>query len=206
MQPDPAKSCPEAVRPSSGEFDLGTWLGRRQAFGMMAGRASAADAQCLRYIRDRKLYKCKTSSWGEFCARYLGASRAHVDRMIQHLEEFGPEFFNLTQLTRISPETYRAIAPQVTEDGLRLGDEVIALSPENSAKVSAAVARLRKRPSAAASPASKDQFAILEKRFQTLITGLNALIGALDPGQQISLGLLLSVLRDTALAAGAKFF
>jgi hypothetical protein len=28
-------------------FDLGTWLGRRQAFSVVAGRCSAADAQCV---------------------------------------------------------------------------------------------------------------------------------------------------------------
>lgn len=206
MQIDLAESCPEAVAPSSGEFDLGAWLGRSQAFGMMAGRASAADAECLRYIRDQKLYKCKTPSWREFCARYLGACRAHVDRIIQHLEEFGPEFFQLTQLTRISPETYRAIAPQVTKDGLRLGDEVIALSPENNTRLSAAVAKLRKQPRAMASPATKDEFAALAKRFEALINDLNALMGTLDAGQQISLGVLLSLLRDTALAAGAQLF
>jgi hypothetical protein len=27
--------------------DLGTWLGRRQAFAAVAGRCSAADAECL---------------------------------------------------------------------------------------------------------------------------------------------------------------
>jgi hypothetical protein len=59
------------------------WLGRRQAFGMMAGKASAADAECLRRIRDQKMYKSKTSSWGEFCERYLGASKTHVNRMIR---------------------------------------------------------------------------------------------------------------------------
>ncbi|HUI80868.1 MAG TPA: hypothetical protein VLY24_23240 [Bryobacteraceae bacterium] len=36
-------------------FDLGTWLGRKQAFGLMAGKCSAADAECLRNIREQKL-------------------------------------------------------------------------------------------------------------------------------------------------------
>ena len=38
-------------------LDLGTWLGRRQAFAVMAGRCSAADAKCLRELRDTKKYK-----------------------------------------------------------------------------------------------------------------------------------------------------
>ena len=33
-------------------LDLGIWLGRKQAFSVVAGRCSAADAECLRQIRD----------------------------------------------------------------------------------------------------------------------------------------------------------
>lgn len=55
-------------------------------------------------------------------------------------------------------------------------------------------------------PASKDEFAALTKRFEALINGLKALVGTLDAGQQISLGVLLSLLRDTAMAAGAQLF
>ena len=129
----------------AGELDLGIWLGRRQAFGLIAGRASAADADCLRRIRDQRLYKSKTPNWGELCAHYVGASKTQVDRVIRQLEEFGAEFFQLTQLTRISPETYRAIAGQVSQEGLRFEGEMIALVPENAKKVAAAVAELRRR-------------------------------------------------------------
>jgi hypothetical protein len=31
-------------------LEVGTWLGRRQAFSIVAGRCSAADAQCLREL------------------------------------------------------------------------------------------------------------------------------------------------------------
>jgi hypothetical protein len=111
---------PQAGAPSSGSFDLGTWLGRRQAFGMMAGRTAAADAECLRQIRDQKLYKSETSSWAEFCERYIGTSRTHVDNVIRHLDQFGAQFFELTQFTRIPPEAYRAIASHVTAEGVHL--------------------------------------------------------------------------------------
>ena len=207
MKRELKKRTPEAAAPSPGEFDLGTWLGRRQAFGMMAGRASAADAECLRRIRDQKLYKSRTSRWGEFCARYLGASKTHVDRVIRQLEEFGPEFFCLTQLMHISPETYRAIAPRMSKEGLRIGHEVIALIPENSEKVSAAVAELRRQSGGANGGAAReDEFAVIEKRLEDLIARLDALPGSLEADQKISLGVLLLDLRDSAAAVGVKFY
>ena len=36
-------------------LDLGAWLGRHQAFGMIANRCTAADAECLKTIRDQGL-------------------------------------------------------------------------------------------------------------------------------------------------------
>jgi len=44
-------------------MDLGTWLGRRQAFSIVAGRCSAADAQCLRELRESKRYKGLGLTW-----------------------------------------------------------------------------------------------------------------------------------------------
>ena len=37
-------------------LELGIMLGQRRAFGMVAGRCSAAQAECLRKIRDEKTY------------------------------------------------------------------------------------------------------------------------------------------------------
>jgi len=37
--------------------DLGTRLGRRQAFGLIANRCSAADAECLKVMREHEDYK-----------------------------------------------------------------------------------------------------------------------------------------------------
>lgn len=33
-------------------YQLGTWMGRKQAFTSLAARCSAADAECLRQIRE----------------------------------------------------------------------------------------------------------------------------------------------------------
>ena len=69
---------------------------------------------------------------------------AEADRTIHLLDEFGPDYFDLSALTRISPETYRAIAPAVKDGELHLNGEAIPLKPENSLKVSAAVAETRR--------------------------------------------------------------
>jgi hypothetical protein len=72
-----------------------------------------------------------------------GWSRGAVRPHIKLLEEFGPRYFELSQLTRVSPETYRAIAPVIENGVLRFNCEEIPLNAENSRKVAAAVAEMR---------------------------------------------------------------
>lgn len=139
---------------AAGSFELGAILGQRKAFGLIAGRCSAAEAAAIRSLREKRLYQAKKLSWREFCPRHLGMSRSQADHVIQLFEEFGPEFFDLTQMTRIPPEAYRAIAPSVKDGHIQWQGEAIALLPENSEKVAAAVAGLREaaRPSVPALP------------------------------------------------------
>ena len=129
--------------PSPDGQDLARWLGRREAFGMIAGRCSAADIECLRQIRDRKLYLEVAPNWDQFCTRHLKASRRKIDLNIHYLDEFGPWFYFVSQLTRITPEECRAIAGHFTDEGVTLNGEVIALIPENSERIAEAVEQLR---------------------------------------------------------------
>jgi hypothetical protein len=129
---------------AAGLLELGSVLGQNQAFGLIAGRCSAAQAASLKHLRDGKEYKRVNEDWRDFCSQYLRMSGAQADKIIHLWEEFGAGFFKVAQLTRISPETYRAIAPAVREDALHLNGEVIELSVENSRKVADAVARLRR--------------------------------------------------------------
>ena len=62
--------------------DLGKWIGRRQAFALVAGRCSAADAGCIRKMRLEKTYLTLERSWERFCRQHLGVSRAWADRII----------------------------------------------------------------------------------------------------------------------------
>ena len=126
-------------------IELGRWLGRRDAFAAVAGKCSAAEAESLRKIRSERLYLQLDSSWEGFCKNRLGVSRRHVDRILRLLDEFGPAYFLVAQMTHVTPDEYRAIAPHVSAEGVRLDGAVVALLPENSQQVSAAIADLIER-------------------------------------------------------------
>ncbi len=111
---------------------------------MVSGRTAAAQAACLQRVRQEKLFQALEPTWEQFCPKYLRISRAEADRIIRLWEEFGSAYFEMAQLTRISPETYRAIAPAVQDGALHVDGEAIQLNPENSRRVADAVSRLRR--------------------------------------------------------------
>jgi hypothetical protein len=125
-------------------FDVGAWVGRRQAFALVAGRCSAADAEILFELRERKLFRTIEPTWEDFCVKRLGMTRSYVDRIIRQLKELGPNYCKLSSFTRIKPAAYRLIAAAVTEDGLCYAGQVIALEPENAPKLAEAVEALRR--------------------------------------------------------------
>jgi len=135
---------PEIPAESAGLLTLGVALGENVAFGVVSGRTAAAQAACLQRVRDEKLFQALEPSWEQFCPKYLRISRAEADRTIRLWEEFGSGYFEMAQLTRVSPETYRAIAPAVKDGALHVNGEAIELNAENSRKVAAAVSRLRR--------------------------------------------------------------
>ena len=133
-------------------YQLGTWMGRKQAFASLAGRCSAADAECLRQIRHGKHYRALKLNWEQFCKQEVGVSYITVDKIIRRLEEFGPAYFILTQATGITENEYRRISAAVHEKNLLCAGEEIAITAENAPKLNAAIEQLR-RESAAALPA-----------------------------------------------------
>ena len=94
-------------------YQLGNVVGRKQALASITGRWSAADAECLRQIRDQKGYRALNLNWKQFCQQRVGASYMTVDKIIRRLEEFGPQYFELAQATGISEEEYRRIQSAV---------------------------------------------------------------------------------------------
>jgi len=126
-------------------FELGQWLGRKQAFGLIAGKTAAAEVECLRRIRDGSLFRTKGVDWSGFCQKYLGVTSSYANRLIRQYEEFGPNYFDLSRIMRISADSYRKIAEAVSDDGIAFGGEKIAISPENSDKIAEAVSALREQ-------------------------------------------------------------
>jgi hypothetical protein len=123
-------------------LDLGRWLGRREAFGLVAGRCSAADVECMRRIRDEQLYLGRAATWAEFCETGLHMGKSNANRLIALLEDYGPQYFYVSQLTRVSAASSRAIAPAVRENGIEYEGELIPFAEENSGRIAAAVSAL----------------------------------------------------------------
>ncbi len=103
------------------------------------------------------------------------------------MEEFGAPYFELTQLTRVSPETYRAIAPVIQGNALQYQGEAIDLKPQNARRVAAAVADMRDAlPKRTAAPDS------LLREIQ-------------DLGHELNLTVRIDKLHDCATALVAEF-
>jgi hypothetical protein len=125
-------------------IQLGAWLGRGQAFGMMANKASAAQAQCLKRIKDGAEYKALNLTWEQFCDRHLGIDRKTAERVIANYEEFGSTYFQLAQVMRISASTYRLIAEHVDDNAIEFDGEKIPITKANAGRIADVVASLSK--------------------------------------------------------------
>jgi hypothetical protein len=125
-------------------FDLGKWVGRRQGFALVAGRCSAADAEILLEIREKKLFRSMETTWEDFCTKRLGIDRSYADRRIRQFQQLGPDFCKLNSFTRIRPADYRLIAGALTDGGLSYEGDLIPLEAENAPKLTQAVEALRR--------------------------------------------------------------
>ncbi|MFB3828931.1 MAG: hypothetical protein ACE15B_19350 [Bryobacteraceae bacterium] len=134
----------EAGREQEQLLELGKWIGRRQAFGMLAASCSLADAQCLKRIKETGAYKLTGLPWEQFCPAHLGADRKTVERIISSLDQHGADYFTLRSIVRVSPQTYGLIASAVTESAIEFDGEKIPITKANAERISQAVAALRK--------------------------------------------------------------
>ncbi len=121
------------------QLELGAWVGRNQAFHLLANHCLAARAQCLEIIRESGAYRALNLTWDEFCTRHAGMSRSNADRLIQKRRQFGDAYFRLSEVMRISPVAYRCVETNVTPEGLDIDGETIPLTPENAPKIRRAV-------------------------------------------------------------------
>ena len=101
-------------------LNLGTCLGRKQAFGLVARRCSAAEIECLIEARENKLYLAVEPTWEAYCQNRAGISRSTADRLIHRYQEQGPSLARLNSYTRIRPSEYRLFAGALTGEGLAI--------------------------------------------------------------------------------------
>jgi hypothetical protein len=161
----------DTIKTITGGLDLGTWLGRNQAFGLLAGRCSAAFAETLLEIKERKLHLATDGNWDDFCANRLGISRATADRLIRQHKQLGQGYDKLNSFVKITPSEYRLIAAAVTEDGVSCGGEIIPMEPENAPQLARAVEALRTQSAVPEPPPDPvaNAFAKAEKAVQTAL-------------------------------------
>jgi len=152
----------------AGTLVLGAALGENRALALISGRCTAAQAESLRRLREEKQYQRLNVTWDAFCAGYLRISRSQADKLIATLEEFGPEYFELSQLTRISPETYREIESSIRDGAITLCGDTIQLIPENAHRVAHAVAVLRAEKARSGPRPLDDRIEALLNHFATV--------------------------------------
>lgn len=197
------KTIPHPPTARTVKFDVGTLPGEPERFPA-GGPISAAYAEWLRRVRDRKLYKSHSSDWGEFCSKHMGLSGAQATEIIGILEEFGPDYFNLAGLTPITPEEFRTVASKVKGRVLCVNGEAIPLVPKNARKIAAAVEKLR-RPAPSrtrtwrASP-SNTRVTLLENRCREVTAEFRKLSKPKTP--DVDRLQLASVLRKTLTMLG----
>ena len=134
---------------------LGLLAGQEKTLGSMAGRCSAAQALTLQEIRAQRGYARFGLTWREFCEKHLKISGAQADKIIRHLNEFGPAYFEHTQSVKIPPATYRMIAPFIHDKALHYQAEVLELNAANVQKVADSVRASRALPAPAEQEAAE---------------------------------------------------
>jgi hypothetical protein len=135
----------ETTQATQDWLDLGAWVGRQQAFAVIANQCSAAQALSLKQIKETSCHDKLGLSWDEFCQRHIGLSRRQADRIVSQYNEFGETYFRLSSLAQISPEGYRQLAAAVEDNCIEIDGEQVPIAPENAARIRAFV-RARRSP------------------------------------------------------------
>jgi hypothetical protein len=176
--------------PATPQFDLGALIGRGQVFSLLANHCSAAQAECLAQIREGGLYKTLNLTWDEFCTEHAGLSRAHADHIIRRLKEFGAAYFRLSEIVRISPQSYRMIEGAVKAEAIEVGGESIPITPENAPRIRQAISALRAELRQAQTAPVRSSLGIthLQARLDACFEEMSSLAGRrLDVGERAAL-------------------
>jgi hypothetical protein len=161
------------------EVAVATWIGREQAFNVLAQQCSSARVACLKQVRDTEAYKALNLTWEEFCPQQAGLSRSQADRLIAQLSEFGAPYFQLTDIVPVSPAAYREIEPAIVGGTIEFRGEQVPIARENAAKIKAAIYLLRKELERAKSDAltrTPPTITSLQIRFDAYIEDIRRLM------------------------------
>ena len=189
----------QQTRTTEDVFDLGARLGRKQAFGLIAKRCSAAEIECLIEARENKLYLAVEPTWEAYCQNRLGISRSTAERLIRQYQEQGPGLARLNSFTRIKPAEYRLFTAAVTDEGLSFNGEIIPLELENAPQLARAVEAIRSTsaPETAPLDPAEQAFAKAGKALETAIAEFSRLHTMnLDDENRLRLAIALETARD----------
>jgi hypothetical protein len=156
-------------------FHLGTHVGRRQAFGLIARRCTVAEIECLIEARENKLYLSLEPTWEAYCEKRLAVSRSTAERMIHLYKEYGPDVARLGSFARIKPSEYRLFAGLVTAEGLTYNGEVIPLDIQSASKLAQAVDAIRVQSGPPVADPVEQAFTRAEKALETTLVLLSHL-------------------------------
>jgi len=123
--------------------EAGAWIGRQQAFAIIGSKCSAAQAAALKEIRESRSYEQLGLTWEQFVLQYVGVGRERADALIRQYGEFGEAYFRLSQIARISPETFRQVAPTVENDTVEIDGEKFLLTMASAVKIRGAIKKMR---------------------------------------------------------------
>ena len=177
---------------------LGKWIGRGEAFGANANYSLFAQAKCWKEIHDSETYKEAGLTWDDFCTRQLHLSRPRVEALIANADELGQNYFRLSEIMQVSPETYRAIAPRIAGDAIEIDGVMVPIAAEHAGRIRAAVNHMRAELRRAREKPPKDPFEAANSRLEGCVVTLSRLSqSALEAAQKDALRKLIesSVLR-----------
>lgn len=169
-------------------MDLGTRIGRGQTFGLIASQSMAAAAKVLKGLRDSGDFKATGLAWDKFCPECVGLSRVRVDAIIDSYEQYGDTYFHLSEIVKVSTETYRAISPKIDDDTIEIDGEKVAIVTENAARIRAAVHKMRGELERVKQRPSRNPLASAHTRLKGCVAAIQRLGGAtLESGEKARL-------------------
>ena len=130
-------------------------------------------------LRESKKYKELGLTWEDCCKQRAGIHRSSAETIIRNLEEFGPDFFVIAQVTGITAKEYRQIQGSVRNHALLHAGEEISVAVENAPRLIAAVDALRREAAEAPAPPA-DTAAEAERRFAKAGKAMRTALAGLD--------------------------